>query len=411
MSTTYKTKSGDTYESIARKKYGNENEAYRIQSANPGYLTEPFISGLDIIVPDIQDAPTNKQKTVPSTDTDDLSVIIENERFAYWTDFKITKSIDSLSTVEFSAPFEVEREFLKNIFKPFSFKKTICTINGDPIFNGVLVNSIPDINENQKTINATCYSKPGVLNDCTAPASLFPLEFDNQGLKEISEKFCMPFGISVDFQANQGAIFDRVSCNPGRKIFGFLSELAKQRSVVISDTNDGKLLFWQSLETGTPIAKLTQGESPLISVTPNFNPQNYYSDITGLEPITTGFDGSQYTVKNSRLKNTIRPYVYKVNDTLNADVKTAVEAKAGRMFADLASYDIQVSTWRTPSGELWDRNKIITLNAPDAMVYNDYKFLIRKVIFEKNGNKKTARLNLILPGTYSGKLPESLPWD
>ena len=98
-------------------------------------------------------------------------------------------------------------------------------------------------------------------------------------------------------------------------------------------------------------------------------------------------------------------------DTQDADVKAAVEAKIGRMFGNVAFYSITLSTWRDSKNNLWKPNTTLKLNAPAAMIYTDYEFIIRSVRFEQNSISQTATLNLVMPGTFSGKIPETLPWD
>ena len=198
---------------------------------------------------------------------------------------------------------------------------------------------------------------------------------------------------------------------PEKKVLTFLTELAKQRNLIISSTPEGALIFWQSVEAGSPVARLQQGNSPLMSVTPFFSPQEYYSHITGIEPVIAGLAGSQFTVKNPRLQGVIRPVTFDAPDTLDADIKGAVEAKAGRMFGSMASYSARVSTWRDPQGDLWEPNTTVTLLAPDAMIYSEYEFVVRSIEFDREGAAQTATLNLVIPGSFSGEIPEALPWD
>ena len=160
-----------------------------------------------------------------------------------------------------------------------------------------------------------------------------------------------------------------------------------------------------------PVAVLRQGIAPVLSVVPFFSPQEYYSHITGLEPVIVGLPGSQFTVKNPRLQGVVRPITFDTPDTLDADVKAAVEAKAGRMFGNMVSYSVTVATWRDPQGAIWEPNTLVTVLAPDAMIYEEYTFVIRSVTFEREGRAETATLNLIIPGSFSGEIPESLPWD
>lgn len=410
MSTTYNVITGDTFESISRKKYGTEKEADRIARANPG-VAEPLTAGTTLTVPVLPEAPQNLQQAADSSTDDEVAILIDGKRFRFWDKVRITRAIDTMDTVEFGAPFDSEAPGFRETFRPFSFKTVVITVGGTPLFTGTMVAVSPVLENAQKVISVSGYSLPGVLNDCTSPASSFPLEFDNQGLREIATAMAAPFGISVDFQADQGAVFERVASEPGKKVLAFLTELAKQRNLIISSSSRGKLLFLQSSEGGQPVARLQQGVAPVLSVTPFFSPQEYYSHITGIEPVVVGLAGSQFTVKNPRLLGVTRPLTFNAPDTLDADVKSAVEAKSGRMFGNMASYSVRVATWRDPNGKLWEPNTSIKLLAPDAMIYKEYEFIIRSIEFSRDRATETATLNLVIPGSFSGKVPEALPWD
>jgi prophage tail gpP-like protein/phage tail protein X len=407
---TYRVIAGDTFESIARKKYGTEKEADSINRANPG-VSKPLTAGTVLTVPTLPDSPQDTLSRAPAATDDEVAILIDGQRFRFWNRVRVTRSIDTMDTVEFGAPFDADAPGFRETFRPFSFKPVVITVGGTPLFTGTMVAVSPAVENSQKIVSVSGYSLPGVLNDCTSPASTYPLEFNNQGLRDISAALASPFGIAVEFQADQGAIFERVASEPGKKVLAFLTELAKQRNLIISSTTRGKLLFSQSIETGTPVARLQQGGAPVMAVTPFFSPQEYYSHITGIEPVIVGLAGSQFTVKNPRLQGVTRPITFNAPDTLDADVKGAVEAKAGRMFGNMASYSVRVATWRDPQGNLWEPNTIVKLQAPEAMIYNEYAFVIRSVEFEREGRKETATLNLVIPGSFSGKVPESLPWE
>ena len=190
-----------------------------------------------------------------------------------------------------------------------------------------------------------------------------------------------------------------------------MASLARQRKLVISNNEAGEVVFRKSASTGAPVANLTQGAAPLVRVDPNFDGQEYYSSVTGVEPtLFSVIAGDKLTVQNPHLNGVVRPFTFEVGDSPSGSLQDAVDSKIGRMFGSLASYSVTVSTWRDPSGTLWRENTFINLTAADAMVYNQYKFLIRGVEFFKNSNKTEARLNLIMPGAFSGEIPDSLPW-
>ena len=407
---TYDTIKGDTFELIARKQYGTELEAGRIKRANPG-LVEPFIAGTTLYIPPIPDAPKDKPQDAPTNDLNEVAVLIDGTRFRFWNALSITRSIDSIDSIEFFTPFKADAPGFKETFKPFSFKPLEITIGGDPFFSGTIIGVRPTLENKKKTLSVTGYALPGVLNDCGIPASAFQIEYYNQNLKEIATTIAGYFGLSVVFEGEPGPAFESVTCLPSKKALVFLSDISKQRNYVMNSTAAGELRFVRSVAVGQPVAVLTQGASPLLSVTPAFSEQDYYSHITGTQPTLAGSPGVQHTAKNPFLTGAVRPLTFEAPDTTDSNVPEAVKAKLGRMFGNIVSYNVAVSTWRDPEGELWAPNTTIKLTAPGAMIYNPYEFLIRSVSYSKESTSETAVLNLVLPGAFSGEVPEALPWD
>lgn len=409
MSTIYRVQSDDTFELIARKQYGIETEANRIRRANPG-VSEPLFPGTVLTIPDSPDAPKNRQQQAAAVDPDEVSILIDGERFRFWEGVQIFRGLDSMSTISFSAPFESERPDFRQTFQPVSFKGLEAFVGGDPLFTGTLVPVDPTLDPERKAVMVSGYSLPGVLSDCTPSANAFPIEFNRQELNAIATALAEPFGLGVEFEGEPGPVFETVAAEATQKALDFLTKLAQQRNFVISDTPRGKLKFWQTVTPGNPVAVLQQGESPLVSVTPTFNPQEYYSSITGIDPFLVGQNGGQFTIKNPFLTNVVRPFTFKAPDTEDSNLQEAVKAKMGRMFGNVVSYTASVDTWRDSNGALWGPNTTLILTAPGAMIYKPFEFVIRSVQLEKTATSKSAVLELVLPGAFSGEIPGDLPW-
>lgn len=410
MSTTFKVGQGDTFASIARRVYGTETEASRIRRANPG-VVEPLVAGAELVTPPAPDAPRDRPQEVPAATENETALLIDGSRFRFWDSIRITRSIDAMDTVEFGAPFDSTAPGMRETFRPFSYKPLNVKVGGEQLFAGTMVAVDPVISNDNVTIAASGYSLPGVLNDCTPPPSSFPLEFNNQTLRGIAASIAGDFGLAVEFPDGPGPAFERVACDPGKKALAFLIELAQQRNLIVTNSPAGALVFFRPAAVSVPVAKLRQGDSPVLSVTPMFSPQQYHSHITGIEPVVVGTEGSQFTVKNPRLQGVVRPITFTARDVEGGDVTAAVEAKASRMFGSMASYAVRVSTWRDANGALWAPNTTVTLEAPDAMVYSEYSFIVRSVAFDRDGSSETATLDLVIPGSFSGQQPEALPWE
>lgn len=410
MSTTYKVVSGDTFEKIARRVYGTGEEASRIQRSNPG-VEEPLSAGTTLLIPDLTIAPRNQPPVAPSVNPDEVAVIIEGERFRFWTELQIRLSIDSFSRIEFTLPFDSSRQDLRDIFRPFTFKSVEVTVGGEVLFTGVMVNVNPILKPDSKMLQIGCYARPGVFMDCTAPASAYPLESNNLRLDAVARSLADPFGIPVSLVGDAGPVFRRIAHDPHKKILPFLTDLAKQRGFVMSDTAEGELLFWKSITSGTPVATFVQGVPPFEGATPVFDGQKYYSHVTGTGPVFIGGRGKQYTVINPHLRDVLRPMTVKFKDALVGDEKLAAEAAIARMFANIAGFEINLPTWRDPEGNLWEPNTTLDVTAPDAMIYNSYEFLIRNVTLKAAPESRTVTLDIVIPGAFNSTIPEKLPWD
>ena len=402
---------GDTFETIARKVYGTEVDASLIQRSNPG-AAEPLQPGTILSTPARPDAPGILSSTAASSRDNEIALSINGERFRFWERIRIKRSLDAVDSIEFGAPFEVENKAFRDTFRPFSYAPITVTVGGEPLFKGTMLVPMPTLEENRRTVSVTGYGLPGVLNDCTRPSSDFS-KTELNGLKfgEIAKTICAPFGLSVEITADDGPVFERVASKTTEKVYDFLTKLAQQRNLVLASTPAGKLLAQRSVSVGNPVARLAQGSAPVVSVVPQFRPQEYYSHITGMQPAIVGVGGGKYTVKNPRLGGVVRPFNFTANDTLTADIKQATEAKAGRMFGNTVEYTVGVSQWRDPQGALWRPNTTVTLNAPGAMVYSDYEFIVRSVEFVQEDSTESAVLTLVPPGAFEGTIPEVLPWD
>jgi len=345
-----------------------------------------------------------------------VSVVIDGTKFEHWQSVTVTRSVDTFSTVTLTAPFDPSRKEFREVFRPFSFKPLKVLIKGKALFTGSLVGVHPRIDPNARTVEVTGYSLPGVLQDCTAPGKTVPHEFKKLGLRAIIEQLCQPFGLAVKIGpgSSEGSRFDKVKLEEGQVLFEFFTELAKQRNLVISDTAEGAVLCWRSVEAGNPVGIFVEGEAPLSTVSAEFNPQDYFSEITGFCSAKRGRKGSKHTEQNPWLTR-LRPMSFKLDDTEKGDAPEATRAKLGRMFANVAAYTLSdLPTWRDPNGDLWEPNTTLKLTAPSVMIYRRTELLVRNVTLVQDADKETATLDLVLPGAFSGEPPgltSFLPWE
>lgn len=342
---------------------------------------------------------------------DEIAIVIAGDYFGFWQDFELKSAIDSYTTFSFKAPWDPSRREFRDTFRPFSYHSVEVLLDLETQLTGTMLVNDPDFDSESSVITANGYARPAVFEDVNATPGT-PLEFKKQKLRSIATQIADPFGIKIAMEGGEGAVFDKVKIDRGNKIQEFLVDLAKQRNFVITDTVDGDLLFWQSVEPGNPVARFVEGERPLVKIKPKFSPQDYYSEVTGYAKKKRGKAPVKWTEHNRWLEQPLRPLTFHLEDTERADAPEATKAKIGRMFANMVSYAIEgLPGWRDPQGNRWQRNTTVTVKAPRAMIYEETELVIREVTLTQTAEVKSTTLELCLPGAFNGKLPDFLPWD
>ncbi len=291
------------------------------------------------------------------------------------------------------------------------FPKVAVSVGDELVFTGRVKDVQPQVDANSSSVGVTAYALPNDITEVCPPPELLPLEFNGLDLRQIAGRLVTAtLGIDVVFDAQPGAKFSKIRCEPDAVVHGFLVELAQQRGYVLSDLPNGDLLFRSEAFRGSPVARL-EGQ-PLGKVTANFNPSSWFSKITGRASQKAGKKGSRYTQNNPLYRASHpRTFTLTVGDTEAADVPKAVTAAVGRMMASVVTYTVEdLPTWRDPQGALWKPNTTLTLLAPEAMVYRETELLIRSVKFRQTAEIETATLELVLAGSFGGFPTLELPW-
>jgi prophage tail gpP-like protein len=232
-------------------------------------------------------------------------------------------------------------------------------------------------------------------------------------MKGIADAACEPYSIPVIFDGEPGPDFTEVSIEPTDKILDFLSRLAKQRNLLFTNNEKGQLVFFNP-KSEKAFVSFAEGKLPLISVKPKFDAQNFFSHITGFGKTDAEYPSLSYTFENRYLinKGITRHQSLTIEDSETiSDLENAVKAHAGRMFADCVNYEVLCENHVNEKNEVFQKGMSVCLSAPSAMINNETAFIARTVKLSRTTEGKTAALTLVLPGAYTGEIPEALPWE
>jgi prophage tail gpP-like protein len=426
MSKTHKVVSGDTLGAIAVRYLGSFGQWVRVRDANPqlaGRKTakdgSPLVfPGDTLIIPvdetNARPASAAPRKTIALSDGErDVSVVIDGKEFTGFTSYDLNLSYDSLDTFSFTAPYDYSVAELARTIVPFAFKGCEVYYGGHLLFKGTLLTPDPELTAKTSEITLQGYPLCAVLNDCMLPPTKYPLPCKTISIKGIAEAACECYSIPVVFEGDAGPEFTEVSIEPTDKILDFLSKLSKQRSLLFTNNEKGQLVFFNA-KTEKAFVSFSEGSLPLLSIKPKFGAQEFYSHITGFSKTDAEYPLQSFTYENSYLinKGVLRHHTVMMDDAETAaDLENAVRSYAGRMFADCVSFELECEGHTNGNNELFQKGMTVCVSAPGAMIARETNFIARNIHLKRNKEGKTSSLALVLPGSYTGELPEAFPWE
>lgn len=444
---THTVKPGETIEQIAIAYLYNpqkSNEILRINNVSDIY------AGQILKIPDLF-GETEKLQTFEGA-----ALIINGEELKATPAITIKKTYDNLaSTFGFSLPTE---EIYR--IKPFMYDEVSVYFQGNLIVKGNVYGIEKDLSTGART-SYSCMQQTAVLAHCNLPKSLYPRTRYKVSLKTVAERICDVFGIDVEVDAGATEAankkFAETAVKPNETLAEYLSNLAKQRGLIITSTPEGNLrIAIDTLNKVTPILEL---KNPTGKIT--FSGDKVFSDIMAVRP-ATGAAQTPDTAKivlnamrekaakakkegwqsvfsseeesksfNEQLKAAekaqastpnvgnpgggartttsvalpvFRPKTIMQSAAFPQPIKDFAEAEKRRMLVSACSLQVSLSYVYTTEGDLIDVNQIVTVNAPALGIDEDTDFIIREVTIKLDTGGNSCDLTLIPADWYQGNM-------
>lgn len=387
-------------------------------------------------------------------------VKIQNVNIAY-NDIQISLRYDSIASIfSFNVYYDPTNPEHKRLFRPLSWHQ--CKIyyqydNGkiETLVTGMLVIHKYRSEAAKQWVNISGYSITGVLENSSI--ANFPIQYDGLTIKQIAEKICQPFGLSV--------VVDKTvtdACNQVANIATadikqtckeYISEICSQKSIVVSHTPYGQLLLTSiktitttvstntsAVTTGIPVDSaivgkkntelqdnktikntptktiydFADGNAESVSMELTTNGQSMHSQIIVLGQAgeinsRDSVANNPYVVSNipnNNALNTWRPKI--LIQTFGTDIDTVYAADNARM-QELKNIALTVNlrSWFL-NGVLVKPNYMITVLNKDIFLFKKTRFFIESVVLTGDEKGDTAILNCVLPEAYDRQIPHNV---
>lgn len=337
-----------------------------------------------------------------------------NRRVYFFNDFTVDMKFNSCASA-FSLRFRFDEDNPehKELGAFTHFHECTLEYNGELLITGnVLCTGFLDTAK-ADLCTLTGYSKPGVLEDCTIPPSLYPLQSDGLTLRQIAQKLIKPFELEMvvapSVSARMDKVFKKTVAEATQTVRDYLTELASQKDIVLSHDEYGRLLFTEAIIDQVPAIDFdrSKGMVPGTSFDFNFNGQGMHSHIhVQKEADVDGGNAGESMVRNPYVVHVYRPIV--INQSSGDDNDTVLAAK--RALANELrglTYAIGTDRWLV-NNKIVRPNIIVSVINPVTYIFKKVEFFVESVVLTGNEDRTVATLNCVLKDVYSKETPVSI---
>lgn len=417
---------GDTTRTISRLAYGRDLSA-QIVSANYDTLKDRALSleglptlysGDKLFIPPYKNRYNNEQITADFDNQ--IMVDFNGVRFPGVKASRIGRQMNQIANgFVFEIPYDYHDKKMVDLLRPYTWFTARLYIGGELYITALASKWDYQESDSGTTAVIETRSLPGEMLDCMGMRKSMVFK-SGMTLLDICREVSAPYGITcyssngsggVVTQSQVGDAFNRVEQDITQPDAEFLTDLARQKGFLLTSMLDGNLLLCRANTEDRPVCSLIAGVYPVRSFKSSHDGSKRFSKFVATTE-EAGISSISATLQDTNVKRN-RTMVFKASESEEANLKTACEWRRSKSIAEAATFDVEVSGWRNPEGELWTENMKVTGLAPGAFVFTESEFIIESAELTKddNGGDVTA-LKLAIPEAYTTTQPKApFPWD
>jgi prophage tail gpP-like protein len=321
---------------------------------------------------------------------------------------------DSVSAVVYWEPTDQKKSELLRLF---GYQDIEVFLGGNLVLTGYLsdISNIVTSEGSRKELVGYSYSIDIVDSNMLPPWEIKKVSLRQRAEAIISELFDDKVNVDARAYLDADKPFKKVKIGKTQTVYSHLSDLANQRSIVISNYPDGTVLLTKVNDTDLPISTLSDNKYPgfeyAIKTSARKRHGTYY--VFGKTP------GRKVPKKKKfkyawaqdesipRKRNTIK--MINANNTDLTDLQSVADWHRSKQFASAFSITYPVTSWYADNDKLWEPNTLVTVESNYLELANGFDFLIRQVEFNYDENGAHAVLSLVPPQVFTGKVIKD-PW-
>lgn len=357
-----------------------------------------------------------------------MKIKINGRDCNFFTEGKVTRTLDSIaSTFSFKARFNPENDDHKELFKPMQFQNVEIFSSIDKNNKLILTGSMLSYgflsDAKRNLVGIAGYSKCGILEDVTIPPKHYPLESNGLSLVEVATKLCGYYGIKVVVGKNaknvnvksvtvdedtdatktkSNVILKNTVASPTDTIRGYLAKLTSQLNILLSHDQYGNVILYKPADKSKPRYYLNKGNC--ISMSSSYNCQAMHSDISCVRQPSDDNAGvtTEDTIHNP-LIGVYRPTTKVLSSGEDVDTTNAANNELSN---ELKNISLKV-VMQGLKDDI-EPGDIVNVHNHEIYSFAYSRYMVAEVSFTFDEQTSTTELSLVLPETFTGKIPANI---
>lgn len=415
----YAVKAGDTLKNVSRRFFalGNKTEdivksndflGYRRESGNTDLGGTPNIFAGDVLRIVTDDAGIS---AVQGKQPDEVTLYLNEEKVDIPDGSLLSLGYDRCCD-SFSGdfPWDPNSQRDRVFWQPDNPPTVKVFCGSNQVFGGKFEVTQPRSPIKERRVHAEARSHTLKIQKSNIPANKYPLEREGENLLQLAEWVSGIWGQRIEDLTGATEPFKKTSLGNGTKAFNWLMNLATTRARVMSPTADGFGLIIKSPENLAPsVATFTEGINGFEPPQPSYNTADLHG--TYLATIDAGNNPGKLIVYRDPDFSEDSVAFENLTDADDSTAQAALEYAARKKYRNFFEMSMIASPGiLNPLGNMWAPGQVITLNAPSAMIYNNFDFMVRTVDLNLGKSAVTPVLGIIPPEVYRGERVKRFPW-
>lgn len=345
-----------------------------------------------------------------------MRLLINHIEFAHFNAIEVQLNFECVAsafTVE--VYFDPSIKEHKEAMRPDAFHECMLYNDaGELLITGTIIRTSFGSSAGKAWVKLSGYSKTGVLEDCEVPLSCYPLQTNALSLRQICERICSPFGISVVVDpavaAEADARITKSTAQESQSAKAYLAELCSHRQIVLSHTNNGELLLTKANTNAQVVYSFAPNDSKAYSLSLDFNGQGMHSHLGAIRQASKSKGGGtvgQSTIANPYVTTVFRSAVKRqrsgdmVDDT-NATVRSILSDELKGIALKIEQHGFYLN------GVFVRPGMMVSVHNPELYLYAPTLFFVEGVTYKGSVSGETAVLNCYVPEVYNQAEPKNI---